>query len=452
MTLSPLSPPATTPKQLRQMTVQFLSQIGFRQRDRLWLRISWSLPLSFLPRFWRQFDRRGTPQPQNYILQGQVTRRGFTLRQCFAAGKDSCGVTRWQARRTRYADGWKLAFRLSSQGATVSFYPNQPRHGVGNHHVSQCPCLFYEMDDRPIADQFLAVKALNQQTGLEPAAIVHSGSKSLHVYFRSTQPLDPETWLRLNRKLAIVQNSDPQICNLARSMRLPGMVRLRVVEGKLTPPAPVALCRVSSATYTPEVMELRLDQPGLFPHGLDDPRWRRWQQLNQQFQSDATIDPLNALLDETSGVLSKPRRNRSHRNQRVVSPLIHPKPRASGAVPLAACLTRADQALVRDGAGQGGRNVQGYKLARNLMGTATFLEEEGVDYKPHDPFRLFEQYCQRCSPAIDSAEADQIWHSATRSRASPSRSPDSILATVEAWGQRIQRGANLRRLLSQLRR
>ena len=452
MTLTPLSHTTTTPKQLRRMTVQFLSQIGFRRRDLIWLRISWNLPLSFLPRFWRQYDRNGTLQPQSYIFRGQVTRRGFTLRQCFATGKDGYGVTRWQARRTRYPDGWKLAFRLSGQGATVSFYPNQPQNGIGNHHVSQCPCLFYEIDDLPIADQYLAIESLKRQTELEPAAIVHSGSKSLHVYLRATQSLDPETWLRLNRKLAIVQNGDPQICNLARSMRLPGMVRLKVMEGKLTPPVPVALCQVSSVMYDPGTLESGLDQIGLFPHGLDTPRWQRWRRLTHQFQLDNTIDPLSALLDETSGAIRKPRRNLSQRDRKMVTPPIYRKRRASGAVPLDACLTRADQALVRYGTSQGERNAQGYKLARNLVGTAAFLDAEGVDYKPYDCFRLFEQYCQRCSPSIDPAEADQIWRSASCSPATPSRSPDSILATVESWGQRVQRGANLRRLLSNVRR
>ena len=230
------------------------------------------------------------------------------------------------------------------------------------------------------------------------------------------------------------------------------MVRLKVVGGKLTPPVPVALCQVSSATYSPEALESGLDQVGLFPHGLDDQRWRRWRQLTHQFQSDETIDPLSALLDETSGVISKPRRNLSHRNRRTVNPLVHPKHRASGVVPLEACLTRADQALVRYGTNQGERNAQGYKLARNLIGTAAFLEAEGVDYKPYDCFRLFEQYCQRCSPPIDPAEADQIWHSAARSPATPSRNPDSILTTVETWGQHVQRGANLRRLIAQIQR
>ncbi|MGV0029220.1 hypothetical protein [Phormidesmis priestleyi] len=166
-------------------------------------------------------------------------------------------------------------------GATVSFYPNQPDKGISNSHVRQCQCLFYEIDDLPLASQYIVLEEFKHATGLEPAAVAYTGGKSLHVYFRCTIGLSPENWICLNRKLAIsvgqnagaiAQNADPAICNLARSMRLPGMVRREVIDGELSSARAITLESYSTFRYDPEILEAALDSTGLFPYGLSDQR------------------------------------------------------------------------------------------------------------------------------------------------------------------------------------
>ena len=46
-------------------------------------------------------------------------------------------------------------------------------------------------------------------------------------------------------------------------------------------------------------------------------------------------------------------------------------------IPLYQCLSKADRDLIDNGIGEGGRNVSGAKLARNLIGTANRLQHLG---------------------------------------------------------------------------
>lgn len=437
------------------MTVICLRRLGFVVGQQIWVKLSWDLPLELAPHHWERYHRGECECLKHYVYRGQVTQRGFKLQRCRAAGKDLQGTTRWRPQGKVYHDGWQWVYQASRQGATVSFYPNQPQGGIGNHHVQQCHCLFYEIDDQPLAVQAQEIARLEADTGLVPAAVVYSGGKSLHVYFRSGTPLAPKDWLRLNRKLCIRQNSDPQICNLGRAMRMPGMVRRRVVNGALSPPRVVRLKANSPQSYGPDELELALDQGGLFPQGLDDRRWRRWVQLRHQAQRDATLEPRAALVEETTGLGP-----RQFPSPQPIPPLMGSPPsrrgtphRASG-IPLRQCLSQDDGYLIAYGAEQGYRHSNGYKLACNLVATAAFLEQEGVGYEP-SAAALFYAYCDRCSPPMDSVESEQIWQDAQRRATYPSRPPESILNTVAYYQGRAQKQAQrqsrLRHLIQQVR-
>lgn len=474
--------------ELRQMTLTFLQRIGFQMGDRIWIKISWDLPSALAPIWWKRFTRNGFTHLHHYVLSGHIAADGFRLWHCRAYGKDHQGVTRWQLTRKGYRDGWQFCFERSRQGATVVFYPNQPQQGIANHHVHQSRCLFYEIDDQPLSAQLETLEILTHDTQLHPAATVFTGGKSLHVYFRASSPLDPEDWMRLNRKLCILQNADPQICSLARAMRLPGMLRCKVnslVSGGVGQAerlyryrdgetAVVALKTVSLAQYHPTEMESALDSTGLFPYGLDDARWRHWLRLKTQAATDGTIVPYTALLEEdflpSPSVVSTESRpgtafsnlvnyagglwDKAPHPSRIAHQLekgsIYQSPFlkqwTSGAIPLMECLTHDDRDLIQRGCAEGSRNANGYKLIRNLLGTAEFLDQQGVRYSPWNYRALFEEFCDRCTPPLDAAERDALWHSATARSATPSRTPDSILKTVSYWQAQEAKSKSRRRL------
>ncbi|MGI0484322.1 hypothetical protein ACN4EK_02730 [Pantanalinema rosaneae CENA516] len=423
---------------LRQMTIQFLRHIGFVSGAKIWLRISWDLPVEIIPDNWNCYWKNNQLIYGHYIFCGSITPQGFTLYCCTQGGRDRQGNTCWQLTPKRYADGWALAFKFSYLGATVSFYPNQPDKGISNNHVRQCQCLFYEIDDLPLTDQYGALERFKHMTGLEPAAVVYTGGKSLHVYLRCSVGLSPENWILLNRKLAIAQNADPAICNLARSMRLPGMVRREVKNGELSSARAITLEDYSTSQYSFRKLNTALDATGLFPYGLSDQHWRKWVQLVHLAKMNDSVDPHSALtqppaLRSRSTVLKHRRLGTSLARDNHLSLKHH---RASGiSIPLTICLTKSDRALLKYGELEGNRNNAGYKLARNLLGTADLLTRHQIAHHP-DPYRLFEQYCDRCTPPLDAAEAETIWQSASKTPAFASRSLDSILVSVSQWRSR----------------
>lgn len=421
---------------LRQMTIQFLRHIGFVLDAKIWLRISWDLPVELIPTNWSCYWKNEQLIHSHYIFCGKITPQGFTLYCCTQGGRDRQGNTCWQLTPKRYADGWALAFKFSYLGATVSFYPNQPDKGISNNHVRQCQCLFYEIDDLPLTDQHAALERFKHMTGLEPAAAVYTGGKSLHVYFKCSARLSPENWLSLNRKLAIAQNADPAICNLARSMRLPGMVRREVKNEELSGAKAITLEDYSTSQYSSKNLSTALDATGLFPYGLSDQQWRKWVQLIHLAKMNSSVDPHSALTQQPV-----PRSHSKHRRLGTSlairddhSPL--KQHRVSGiSIPLTICLTKSDRTLLKYGELEGNRNNAGYKLARNLLGTADLLTRHQIVYHLA-PHQLFEQYCDRCKPALDDSEAKTIWQSANKTPAFASRTLGSILMSISQWRDR----------------
>lgn len=62
-------------------------------------------------------------------------------------------------------------------------------------------------------------------------------------------------------------------------------------------------------------------------------------------------------------------------------------------------LTKSDRNLIDNGTSQGSRNELGYKLAVNLIATASRLDFLNIHYEG-DPYDLFIDFCSKCSPSI----------------------------------------------------
>jgi len=297
--------------------------------------------------------------------------------------------------------------RLSDKGG-IFWRPACPgghmdRHYTGSHIV------FYEIDDRPLAGQWEALDRLTASTGLEPTAVVFSGSKSLHVYYQLDRALDAEGWKRLMRKLAIAQNSDPAIVSLSRLMRLPGAKRCKNGQWveqsieRLTP----------GAVYAPEDFEARLDRLGLWPHGLTDERWRKWRSQRHEhgYQAPALVAP--------DAVLFPPR---------VYTP-IEPIAYDGQAIPLERCLSRRERDWLASGIPQGERNANGLVLGRSLVGTYDWLVRNGYRVDGH-PESLFWDCLGRSG--LGEREINTLWRQATRGNPRPSL-PDEALEKCIAW-------------------
>jgi len=91
--------------------------------------------------------------------------------------------------------------------------------GDTDANISSCNSLFVEWDDRPVEWQITAWKELSLP---EPSLIVLTGGKSVHVYWRFTSPIDPQTWRDLQTRLLEYADADRTLKNPSRVMRLPG--------------------------------------------------------------------------------------------------------------------------------------------------------------------------------------------------------------------------------------
>ncbi|AUT04581.1 hypothetical protein CLI64_29515 (plasmid) [Nostoc sp. CENA543] len=101
-------------------------------------------------------------------------------------------------------------------------------------------------------------------------------------------------------------------------------------------------------------------------------------------------------------------------------------------IPLYQCLTKDDRDLIDHGVGEGSRDDNGAKLARNLIGTAARLNHLGYRFEG-DARQLFDDYCARCSPPLSARDADRIWKSAEKSNPSATLTDDALNNCIKAW-------------------
>ena len=352
-----------------------------------------------------------SPEGKPQIFQGRLGENGIAeLWKMRSTGKDADGLTIWQP-ESAIAQPEKHLREIARTGHDLSTYPNHPVGGIGGKHAAQFNTLFYEIDDLPIEQQQQKLKELEIQTGLTPTAVVHSGGKSLHAYYRLDEPVDRDTWLRLQRKLTALQNGDAAIPNPGRAMRLPGVDRLR--DGLLKS---VEIVEKSDRTFSPTGFEQALDQS--LPYGLSEARWQQWRKTKD------------------TAILTKPEEELVSRYE--------PRPpttfdyKVSGRIPLDILLTRDDQELLRVGSLQGGRDNLAFKLARNAIATQRQLEQMGVNYDG-DPRALLEEFAQRCDPPLKQQDVERILNSASRGNPVPSRSVESLEKAIAYWERELQR-------------
>lgn len=100
-------------------------------------------------------------------------------------------------------------------------------------------------------------------------------------------------------------------------------------------------------------------------------------------------------------------------------------------VPLEICLSKASRELLA-GVTQGNRDNAGAKLARDLLGTAQYLESIDQPYESNARQRL-EEFCIRCTPPLSQKDSDRLWKSAVKDNPGPSLAPDQIESCIKGW-------------------
>jgi len=102
------------------------------------------------------------------------------------------------------------------------------------------------------------------------------------------------------------------------------------------------------------------------------------------------------------------------------------------AIPLEVCLAKECRTLLDSGVGEGGRNTNGAKLARDLIGTASHLQTIGQRCDG-DPRQMLDEYASRCTPPLPGKEVESIWKSAEKDNPGPSCKAEGVEACIRGW-------------------
>jgi uncharacterized protein (DUF927 family) len=252
--------------------------------------------------------------------------------------------------------------------------------------VVACKTIFYEHDDLAKEDQLF----LWQSLGLpEPTLQIDTGGKSIHSYWVFDKPVAVDLWKILQADLLNFSDADRTIKNPSRVMRLAGFKHQKTSEV-------ASIVSKSGTKYS--------------------------------------YDELRSLVPPTPVVVKeKKQKQKSAAGTSPKPPMPKATTPSSIAIPLENCLAHSNRDLLR-GVSEGGRNDSGATLARDLIGTANYLDSIGTLHIG-DAHSLFNDFCARCSPSLDDAEAQAIWDSAEGDNPSPSCPPDAIANILNVWNK-----------------
>lgn len=359
---------------------------------------------------------------------------------------------------------WKEVQDYQQDGRGVYVVVNGSGGGHEDKDIKQCVAIFCEWDDRAVEEQLLMWQTVGF---LEPTFTIYSGDKSAQPYWVFDRPISVEQWRELQLLLIEVMGADPANKNPSRVFRLAG--GWHVKPGR--EPRRTEIVQDSGKKYSIEQLRVRLlelkalgepIQPSVqeivapaeqdivelvgkyiplsqcasdwigdcpFCNATDKfivkPRYQAFECLSCQAGGDA-----DNYHNSAAAFLKKYQRSKSASSQRIAYKDIQ-IPVASP-VPLEVCLSKESRTLIDSGVGEGSRNTNGAKLARDLIGTAEHLQSIGQRFDS-DPRQLLDDYASRCTPPLPTKEVDTIWKSAEKDRPGPSCKPEGVEARIKSW-------------------
>ncbi len=294
---------------------------------------------------------------------------------------------------------WEQIERHQTDGRGVYVVVNGADGGHEDKDITSGVAIFCEWDDRPVEEQLLHWETVGF---LEPTFTVFSGDKSAQPYWVLDNPLeDLEQWRTLQQLLIKVMKADPANKNPSRVFRLAGGWHVK---------------------------------PGREPK-----RTEIVQESGQKYSYEQLKDKLTAIAKPSSvtPLLGSGEPIPEHRFPPTFAPNVRyedislPVPQA---VPLEVCLSKESRNLLQSGQANGSRNCSGAALARDLIGTASYLQSIGQPVDGEE-WQLFLDYCRRC-PSGDGwgeSEWQNIWKSAQSDNPSPSCKAEGVENCVKAW-------------------
>lgn len=287
---------------------------------------------------------------------------------------------------------WEQVERWQAEGYGIYIVVNGGGHK--DEDVTRCRAIFCEFDDRPIEDQI----SFWQELGLPEPSLQIATRKSVHTYWVLAEHIPVKEWRTLQSALLTYTGSDQSLKNPSRVMRLAGAWHIKPGHE----PVRCDIIHQSNKHYSHE--ELRAAIP------MAQPPVQR------------ILEPVRQLEERSPSTHAAPQ---YQHYEKIEIPV-------SESVPLYHCLSKESRSLLDSGVGEGGRNTGGAKLARDLIGTASHLQNIGQHFDS-DPRQLLDDYASRCSPPLPGKEVNAIWKSAEKDHPGPSCKAEGVEACIRGW-------------------
>ena len=188
-----------------------------------------------------------------------------------------------------------------------------------------------------------------------------------------------------------------------------------------------------------EQLELRYkgSQSVLPPSKHPETHLYKWTYTDYLYElNDSQCDDLLSMINSPnisnekpqSTVTIKSQENTMNNYEKYLSELTLP---INQEIPLESCLAPKTRELLT-GVGEGMRDDSGALIARDLIGTANYLDNLGQSYT-QSPYELLSNFCQKCSPPLTIKDCERIYKSAQKSNPKPSLDSEKINNCIGAW-------------------
>ena len=316
---------------------------------------------------------------------------------------ETSGKGKNRVKTNYHSDCWEFVSKWCRQNdGGVFFIPTQPIGYPLKNYIEKSDDIAAELDDGTQVEQWQKIERFIKLSGLKPAYIIHSGSKSYHPHWKATEHLLIEQTIYLRRLLCIALNSDPAITNPHQPMRMAGFYRREKKKEQTL--SYWSNCRYSYDDLLAGFQTYFTASNISFPKGISNARWRLWKRLGNK-------------------VLTVPEAELYPQSKAIEFPAISTT--YTGKIPLNECLCLASQETLSGVASD--RNVTGYALACDLIGCQSWLNNNGYQCD-NEAYQLFISYCHRCSSGNgwNQFEWNAIWRSAQSSNPRPAKGNEGL--------------------------
>ncbi len=294
---------------------------------------------------------------------------------------------------------WDELQTHQQDGRGVYVVVNGSNGGHEDKNIKQCAAIFCEWDNCPVEDQLLRWETVGF---LEPTFTIYSGDKSVQPYWIFDQPLENiEQWRELQQSLIGVMGADPANKNPSRVFRLAGGWHIKPGRN----PVRTEIVQESGEKYSPQYLLEKLREI----------KQRQQPQVEQVTLLQQPPAPQHQFVDAGT------------RYDDITVPVPEN-------VPLEICLSKESRQLIQSGVTEGGRNDNGAKLARDIIGTASYLQSIKQRFDG-DPWQLFLDYCHRCPSGNGWSENEweTIWKFASKRNPAPSCTANGVDTCISSW-------------------